>query len=43
METNEPIPKYHNVFIVVLACMGLVQAVDDKGSAETVSVLTLWE
>jgi hypothetical protein len=31
METDEPIPKYHNVFIIVLVCVGLVLAMDDQG------------
>jgi len=43
MEIDGPISKYHNVFIFVLVCMGLVRVMDNKGSAETVSVLTLWE
>jgi len=43
MRTDEPIPKDHNVFITVLACVGLVLAMDNKGGTETVGVLTLWK
>jgi len=42
-ETGKPIPKYNNVFIIVLVCVGLVRAMEDQRSAETVSVLTLWK
>lgn len=40
-ETGKPIPKYNNVFIIVLVCVGLVRAMEDQRSAETISVLTL--
>ena len=41
--TDEPIPEDRDVFIVILVCVGLVLAMDNKGSTETVGVLALWK
>ena len=41
MRADEPIAKDHYVFVVVLIRVGLVLAMDNQGSAETVSVLAL--
>jgi len=43
MRTDEPIPEDHDVFITVLVCVGLVLAMDNKWSTETVGVLALWK
>lgn len=43
MRTDEPIPKDHNVLIVIQARVGLILAMDNKGSTETVGVLALWK
>ena len=40
-KTGEPIPKYNNVFIIILVCIGLVRAMEDQRGTKTVSVLTL--
>jgi len=41
MRTNKPIPKDRGVLVIVLVSVGLVLAMDDQGSTETVGVLAL--
>lgn len=42
-KTGEPIPKYDGVVIIVQACMGFIQGMEDQRSTETVGILTLWK